>query len=77
MIKIYEVKFKMEATDDWHVVTRPFSDNIGDLRSFMAEELRVPKSYIKSIKLIKDTKSIRIGTYTLGNLLYKRKKTNE
>jgi hypothetical protein len=66
----------MEPTDSWHIVIRPFDENIIDKRSFMSEELRIPKSYIKSIKLYKGAIPAYLHQPVFGNLLYKKDKEN-
>ena len=71
MIQLYECKFKMELTDSWHIVIRPFDENIMDKRSFMSEELHILKSYIKSIKLYKGTIPAYLHQPIFGNLLFK------
>jgi len=70
----------MDPNDSWHIVIRPMSDNIGDLRTFMAEELRLPKSYIKYVKRVNPfiADSFKIDNdLHLGNLLYNRKDRDE
>lgn len=66
-IKLYECKFKMSFHDDFHVVIRPFNENISDKRAFMAEELCIPKLWIKYVKEVNNQSTLLIDKPTYGN----------
>lgn len=69
MIKLYSCKFKMDRHDAFHIVIRPFDENILDKKSLMSEELHILKSYIKYIKEVKTVPALLIDTPTFGNYM--------
>jgi hypothetical protein len=69
-IRLYTVIFRMDKNDACHTIVRPFADHLKDKKIFlMAEELCIPKSYIKSIKLVNVMRPVKIDSdLRLGNV---------